>query len=415
MQTPIEITSPVGSYESLMAAIQAGAGSVYFGTGRLNMRSKSTSNFSLDDLEKIVSICKEKNIKTYITLNTVIYNEDHDELKKVIDTAKSLGVDAVIASDFAVIQYASSVKMPVHASTQCNISNIEAVKFYSKFADVIVLARELNLKQVSEITKTIEKENIKGPSGELVKIELFAHGALCMSVSGKCYLSLDNMNHSANRGECLQYCRRSYQVTDMDSGMELAVDNEYIMSPKDLCTIPFLDKVLMAGVKVLKIEGRGRSAEYVKTVTQCYHEAVDAFNSNAFTKEKIDGWMSRLATVYNRGFWDGYYLGKKIGEWTENYGSRATMRKEYAAKCTNYFSTLGVAEFKIETGSISVGDEILIIGPTTGVVEYTISELRLDDKNVELVSKGEVCSMPIPTALRRSDKLYKLVKTKFYD
>ena len=415
MQTPIEITSPVGSYESLMAAIQAGAGSVYFGTGRLNMRSKSTSNFSLDDLEKIVSICKEKNIKTYITLNTVIYNEDHDELKKVIDTAKSLGVDAVIASDFAVIQYASSVKMPVHASTQCNISNIEAVKFYSKFADVIVLARELNLKQVSEITQAIEKDNIKGPSGELVKIELFAHGALCMSVSGKCYLSLDNMNHSANRGECLQYCRRSYKVTDMDSGMELAVDNEYIMSPKDLCTIPFLDKVLMAGVKVLKIEGRGRSAEYVKTVTQCYHEAVDAFNSNAFTQEKVDEWMSRLATVYNRGFWDGYYLGKKIGEWTENYGSRATMRKEYAAKCTNYFSTLGVAEFKIETGSISIGDEILIIGPTTGVVEYTIPELRLDDKNVENVSKGEVCSMPVPASLRRSDKLYKLVKTKFYE
>jgi len=415
MQTPIEITSPVGSYESLMAAIQAGAGSVYFGTGRLNMRSKSTSNFSLDDLEKIVSICKEKNIKTYITLNTVIYNEDHDELKKVIDTAKSLDVDAVIASDFAVIQYAASVKMHVHASTQCNISNIEAVKFYSKFVDVIVLARELNLKQVSEITQTIEKDNIKGPSGELVKIELFAHGALCMSVSGKCYLSLDNMNHSANRGECLQYCRRSYQVTDMDSGMELAVDNEYIMSPKDLCTIPFLDKILMAGVKVLKIEGRGRSAEYVKTVTQCYHEAVDAFNSNAFTKEKVDGWKNRLATVYNRGFWDGYYLGKKIGEWTENYGSRATMRKEYAAKCTNYFSTLGVAEFKVETGSISIGDEILIIGPTTGVVEYTIPELRLDDKTVEIVTKGEVCSMPIPTALRRSDKLYKLVKTKFYE
>jgi len=415
MQTPIEITSPVGSYESLMAAIQAGAGSVYFGTGRLNMRSKSTSNFSLDDLEKIVSICKEKNIKTYITLNTVIYNEDHDELKKVIDTAKSLGVDAVIASDFAVIQYASSVKMPVHASTQCNISNIEAVKFYSKFAEVIVLARELNLKQVSEITQAIEKENIKGPSGELIKIELFAHGALCMSVSGKCYLSLDNMNHSANRGECLQYCRRFYKVTDMDSGMELAVDNEYIMSPKDLCTIPFLDKVLMAGVKVLKIEGRGRSAEYVKTVTQCYHEAVDAFNSSTFTQEKVDGWMSRLATVYNRGFWDGYYLGKKIGEWTENYGSRATMRKEYAAKCTNYFSTLGVAEFKVETGSISIGDEILIIGPTTGVVEYTVPELRLDDKNVEIVSKGEVCSMPVPASLRRSDKLYKLVKTKFYE
>ena len=413
MSKEIEITSPVGSYESLIAAIQGGATSVYFGVGHLNMRSKSSVNFSLDDLSNITSICKEHQIKCYITLNTVVYNDEIEELKIVIDTAKRYGVIAVIASDLAVISYSNSVGMPVHASTQCNISNLEAVRFYSKFTDVMVLARELNLLQVAEITKFIEEEQIKGPSGELVKIEIFIHGALCMSISGKCYLSLDNLNYSANRGECLQLCRRAYSVKDLDSGMELTVDNEYIMSPKDLCTIEFLDKILKTGVKVLKIEGRGRSPEYVKTVTQCYSEAVEAFLANNFSKEKTDDWMKRLKAVYNRGFWDGYYLGKKLGEWTEQYGSRATKRKVYKAKCMNYFSNLGVAEFKVETGSFSTGDEVLILGPTTGVVEIKIEEIRVDLKNINTVEKGDVCSIPVPVQIRRSDKLYKLVDTDF--
>ena len=413
MNTNIEITSPVGSYESLMAAIQGGARSVYFGVGHLNMRSKSSINFSLDDLANITAICKEHDVKCYITLNVVVYSEELNELKAVINAAKQYGVSAVIASDLAVISYANSIGMSVHTSTQCNISNIEAVRFYSKYADVMVLARELNLQQVAEITKFIEEEKIKGPSGDLVKIEIFVHGALCMSISGKCYLSLDNLNHSANRGECLQLCRRAYNVTDSDSGVELAVDNEYIMSPKDLCTIEFLDKILKAGVKVLKIEGRGRSPEYVKTVTQCYSEAVEAYLNNNFSKEKTDVWKKRLKSVYNRGFWEGYYLGKKLGEWTEQYGSRATKRKVYIAKCTNYFSNLGVAEFKVETGSISSGDEVLIIGPTTGVVETKIEEIRIDLKNVNTVEKGETCSIPVPVLIRRSDKLYKLVDTEF--
>ncbi len=415
MQQEIEITSPVGSYESLMAAIHGGARSVYFGIGHLNMRSKSSNNFSLDDLSEITSICKKNNIKSYLTLNTVVFNEEADEMKTIVNAAKSQGVYAVIASDFAVINHAHSIGMPVHASTQCNISNIEAVRFFSQFADVMVLARELNLKQVADITKKIDDEQINGPSGELVKIEIFVHGALCMSVSGKCYLSLDNMNYSANRGECLQLCRRPYLVKDLDSGLELTVDNEYIMSPKDLCTISFLDKILMAGVKVLKIEGRGRSPEYVKIVTQCYHEAKDAFLNNEFTAQRIDEWTKRLATVYNRGFWDGYYLGRKLGEWTEQYGSRATKKKSYIAKCINFFSNLNVAEFKVETGMIHVGDEAVIIGPTTGVLEFTIREIRMNLVNVDAVNKGDVCSIPVPEVIRRSDKLYKLEQTEFYD
>lgn len=410
-ESDIEIMSPVGSYESLMAAIQGGAGSVYFGIGQLNMRAGSSKSFSLDDLREISGICRENKVKSYITLNTVIYDDELEQMRSIVDAAKENGITAVIASDQSVIQYANSVGVEVHMSTQTNITNIEAVRYWSQYADVMVTARELNLGQVKAITKAIEEENITGPSGNLVQIEVFAHGALCMAVSGKCYLSLDNLNSSANRGRCLQQCRRPYHVTD-DDGIELVVDNEYIMSPKDLKTIDFLDKVLDAGVKVLKIEGRGRSPEYVKTVTQCYREAADAFINGEFTQEKIDSWNDKLRSVYNRGFWDGYYLGKKMGEWSERYGSQATRRKIYIGKVTNYFTKLKVAEIKIETHDISVGDEIRILGPTTGVYDGEVSEIRVDLKQVEKAGKGEVCSIPVDTFIRRSDKLYKVVDTE---
>ena len=408
----IEIMSPVGSYESLMAAIQGGAGSVYFGIEQLNMRAKSSNNFTLDDLVKISNICKENNIRSYITLNTVIYDEELPLMRSIVDAAKKNNITAIIASDQGVIQYAASVGMEVHISTQTNITNIEAVKYYSQFADVMVTARELNLKQVAAITTAIEKQQIKGPSGELVQIEIFVHGALCMAVSGKCYLSLDNMNSSANRGACLQICRRPYKVTDRDGGIELAIDNEYIMSPKDLNTIGFLDKILKAGVSILKIEGRGRSPEYVKTVTKCYKEAVEAYFNGTYTKENIERWNKVLGSVYNRGFWDGYYLGKKLGEWTEKYGSQATKRKIYIGKITNYFTKLKVAEVKIETHSLSVGDEIKILGPTTGVHEDIVKEIRVDLKKVNKTEKGEICSIPIDTFLRRADKLYKVIEVE---
>jgi len=408
----IEIMSPAGSYESLIAAIQGGADAVYFGVEQLNMRSRSANNFTLSDLENITSLCKEKNIKTYLTLNTIIYDNELVLMKSIVDAAKKNNVSAIIASDMSVISYARSAGVEVHMSTQCNITNIEAVKYYSQFADVMVTARELTLIQVAEIVKAVEKENITGPSGNLIRIEVFAHGALCMAISGKCYLSLDNMNYSANRGACLQLCRRSYLVKDKEEGYELEVDHEYIMSPKDLCTIGFLDKIINAGVKVLKIEGRGRSPEYVKTVTKCYREAVNAVFDGTYTKERIDEWMNRLGSVYNRGFWDGYYLGRKLGEWTEKYGSRASKTKIYVGKVTNYFSDLKVAEVRIETYDINVGDNILIIGPTTGVAEMKIQEIRIEHTSSKIAVKGDVCSVPVPELVRRNDKVYKLKESE---
>jgi putative protease len=408
----VEIMAPVGSYESLMAAIQGGAGSVYFGVEHLNMRSRSANNFSLDDLRKIVEIASENNVKTYLTLNVEIFDGEIQQMHEVLNAAKKSGVSAVIAADVSVIQYARSIDLEVHISTQLNITNIEAVKFYANFADVVVLAREMNLGRVWEISDQIKKEQIKGPNGELVRLELFAHGALCMAISGKCYLSLHEMNSSANRGSCLQTCRRAYTVTDKETGAELEIDNEYIMSPKDLKTIHFLNKVLDAGVSVLKIEGRARSPEYVKTVVQCYSEAVDACFDEDFTDIKIEDWNKRLSSVFNRGFWDGYYLGQRLGEWSKNYGSLATKRKLYIGKGTNYFTKIKVAEFKLETNNLKVGDEIIITGPTTGVVETTVKEIRVDLKPVKEGKKGERISVPINTKIRRADKLFKMIDPK---
>jgi U32 family peptidase len=405
----MEITAPVGSFESLHAAILAGADSIYFGVGNLNMRSRSSINFTLRDLVKISNICKKAGIRTYLTLNSVIYDTEVREMKKIVNSAKKNGISAIIASDQSVIQYACSVGIEVHMSTQTNITNLEAVKYYSRFADVMVTARELTLDQVSALTKAIKKNKIMGPSGKLVQLELFAHGALCMAISGKCYLSLDNYNYSANRGACLQLCRRPYRVTDLDGGTELVVDNEYIMSPKDLCTIGFLDKIIKAGVTILKIEGRGRSPEYVKTVVSCYREAVDSILAGTCNQEKIDHWYETLKTVYNRGFWDGYYLGKKMGEWVDQHGSVATTTKEYVGKVTNYFTRLKVAEIKMESGSLNVGDNIYIQGPTTGSVEYTIPEIRIDLKTNLKAIKGESISIPINTLIRRNDKIYKIL------
>lgn len=405
----IELTAPVGSYESLMAAIQGGADSVYFGIAHLNMRSKSSANFSIDDLKNIVKICNENNINSYMTVNTVIYDDEFPLMMQIVDAAKQSGVNAIIASDQGVINYATSIGIAVHASTQLNISNTETLKFYAKYTDVMVLARELSLLQVSDITKKILEEQIIGPSGNPVKIEIFAHGALCMAVSGKCYLSLHEANYSANRGACLQICRRGYIVTEKETGNELEIDNEYIMSPKDLCTIGFLDKILDAGVKVLKIEGRARAPEYVKTVVDCYREAIDSYFDGTYTKEKIFAWEKRLSRVFNRGFWDGYYLGRKLGEWSGKYGSVAKKRKVYIGKGMNYFSKQNVAEFLMEAGALKIGDEILITGPTTGVIEQTVSEIRVELINVNETKQGETFSMPVNSIIRRSDKLYKIV------
>jgi U32 family peptidase len=408
----IEIMAPVGSYESLMAATQGGAGSVYFGVEHLNMRSRSANNFSLDDLKKIVEIATANGVKTYLTLNVEIFDNEADQMHAVLDAAKKAGVSAVIAADISVIMYARSIGLEVHISTQVNITNFEAVKFYAQFADVVVLAREMNLGRVWEISNQVKEQQIKGPSGNLMRLEMFVHGALCMAISGKCYLSLHEMNSSANRGACLQTCRRAYTVTDKETGAELEIDNEYIMSPKDLKTIHFLNKILDAGVSVLKIEGRARSPEYVKTTVQCYHEAVEACFENTFTEEKIKSWDERLASVFNRGFWDGYYLGKRLGEWSPNYGSRATKRKIYIGKCTNYFTNIGVAEFKLETQNLNTGDEIIITGPTTGVVQTVVNEIRFEMKTVEMGLKGQHISVPVDTKLRRSDKLFKVVDAK---
>ena len=406
----IEIMSPVGSYEALAAAIQAGAGSVYFGVGAMNMRARSSANFTLEDLEKIAQICKKNNVFSYLTVNTVIYNREIEEMHILLDTAKKCGISAIIASDMAVMNYCKQIDLEIHISTQCNITNIEAVKFYAQFADVIVMARETELKDVKQIVKQIHEEKICGPKGELIKIEMFMHGALCMAVSGKCYISLDNFNYSANRGACLQPCRRGYQVKDIDSEIELAVENQYIMSPKDLCTIGFLDKILDAGVTVLKIEGRGRSPEYVKMVTQCYHEAIEAIQNQTYTKEKIEDWTNRLRSVYNRDFWDGYYLGQKTGEWTQEYGSQATRTKQYVGKVTNYFSNLHVAEILIETNDITVNDDVMIFGPTSGVIDVKVDEIRVELEPVTFAGKGVYCSIPVQELVRRNDKVYKWVK-----
>ncbi|MCK3683612.1 peptidase U32 family protein [Maribellus sp. YY47] len=408
----VEIMAPVGSYESLMAAIQGGAGSVYFGVEHLNMRSRSANNFTLDDLRKIVEIASGHKVKTYLTLNVEIFDGEMQQMHSVLDAAKEAGVSAVIAADVSVIQYARSINLEVHISTQVNITNIEAVKFYSHFADVMVLAREMNLGRVWEISNQIKEQQVKGPNGELVKLEMFVHGALCMATSGKCYLSLHEMNSSANRGACLQTCRRAYTVTDRETGAEIEIDNEYIMSPKDLKTIHFLNKILDAGVSVLKIEGRARSAEYVKTVVQCYREAVDAYFNEAFTDEKVENWNERLASVFNRGFWDGYYLGQRLGEWSHNYGSRATKRKLYIGKVTNYFKKIGVAEFKLETNNLKVGEEIIVTGPTTGVFQDEVKEIRFELNPVQEGLKGQRISVPVDTVLRRADKLFKVVDAK---
>lgn len=405
-----EIMAPVGSYESLMAAIQGGADSIYFGIEGLNMRSRSSNNFTTEDLHKIVSICREHGLKSYLTVNTVIYDEDLPLMREIIDAAKAAEVSAVIAADVAAMNYAISIDQEVHLSTQLNISNVEALKFYARFADVVVLARELNLKQVHTIYQQIVEQQIKGPNGELIRIEMFSHGALCMAVSGKCYLSLHEMNASANRGACMQICRRGYSVRDKDSNIELDIENQYIMSPKDLKTIHFMNKMMDAGVRVFKIEGRARGPEYVRLVTSCYKEAVKAYCEGTFTEEKVAEWDEKLASVFNRGFWDGYYLGQRLGEWSSKYGSGSTKKKVYLAKGVKYFEKIGVAEFEMESGELQVGDEILITGPTTGAVMQTIDELRVELKPVEKTVKGERFSIKVNEKVRPSDRLYKMVK-----
>jgi U32 family peptidase len=405
----IEILAPAGSYESLMAAIQGGADAVYFGVEQLNMRAASSNNFTIDDLRNIASICSEKGLRSYLTLNVVVYDQEIEQMKRIVDTAAQSGISAVIASDLSVIKYAFAAGMEVHLSTQLNITNTDALEFYSRWADVVVLARELNLDQVRHISENIREQNIRGPKGDFVRIEMFVHGALCMAVSGKCYLSLHENNKSANRGECYQTCRKSYIATGKESGYELEIDNEYIMSPKDLCTIGFLDKIIDSGVTVLKIEGRARPAEYVKEVSSCYSEAVTTIGNGTFDREKSDAWRERLATVFNRGFWGGYYLGQKMGEWNSHYGSSATKRKLYIGKITNYFAKINVAEIKLENGDLNKGDTILITGPTTGVAVYKVEEIRVDLIVTESAKKGELCSIKTNDLLRRSDKVYKWV------
>jgi putative protease len=400
-EADIEIMAPVGSYESLMAAIQAGAGSVYFGVEHLNMRARSANNFTLSDLRKINETASLHQVRTYLTLNTEIFDNETGVMHQILDTALESGTSAVIAADFSV-----------HVSTQVNITNFEAVKFYAQFADVVVLARETNLGRVHEISDKIREQQVKGPSGKLVRLEMFVHGALCMAVSGKCYLSIHEMNASANRGNCLQSCRRGYIVTDKETGAEIAIENEYIMSPRDLKTIHFLNKILDAGVTVLKIEGRARAPEYVKTTVECYREAVGAWENDTFSDDKVNNWNIRLAAVFNRGFWNGYYLGQRLGEWSHNYGSLATKRKVYLGKSTNYFPNIQVAEFKLETGNLLKGDEILITGPTTGVVELVAEDIHVGREAVEEVTRGEYFSIHIPSKIRRNDKIFKMVDAK---
>ncbi len=407
-----EIMAPVGSRDSLAAAIQAGAGSVYFGIGQLNMRSHSANHFTIDDLKDIALTCKEHGIKSYLTVNTIIYGEDLAAMREICDAAKEADISAVIACDVAVMTYCNRIGLEVHLSTQLNISNIEALKFYAQFADVVVLARELRLEQVAEIYRQINEQDIRGPRGERIRIEMFCHGALCMAVSGKCYMSLHDANRSANRGECIQICRRSYILTDAETGNEIEVDNKYLMSPKDLKTIRFIDRLMEAGVRVFKIEGRARGPEYVYTVVNCYKEAMQSVLDGTFTDEKKDLWDQRLATVFNRGFWDGYYLGQRLGEWNKNYGSNATEKKQLVGKVIKYFSRLGVAEVAVEACEFSVGDKMLITGPTTGAMWLTPDEIRYELKPVETALQRQRVSIPVPGKVRPNDKLFKLVKSE---
>ena len=404
-----EIMAPVGSRDSLAAALKAGAGSVYFGVEQLNMRSHSANHFTLDDLRDIAAQCREAGVKSYLTVNTIIYGEDVPLMHQIVDAAVEAGITAVIASDVAVMTYCRQRGMEVHLSTQLNISNIEALRFYAQFADVVVLARELKMEQVADIYRQIEEQHITGPSGQLVRIEMFCHGALCMAISGKCYMSLDNTGRSANRGACMQICRRSYLVTDRETGTELEIDNKYIMSPKDLKTIRFIDRMIRAGVRVFKIEGRARGPEYVLTVVQCYREAIQSVLDGTFTEDKKDAWDERLARVFNRGFWDGYYQGQLLGEWNSNYGSNATERKQYIGKGVKYFSRLGVAEFTVEADTFQVGDRMLITGPTTGALYVTADEIHDDNGPVEVARQGTKVSIAVPEKIRPSDKLFKLV------
>ena len=405
-----EIMAPVGSHDSLAAALKAGADSVYFGIEKLNMRAHSASAFTIDDLREIAATCNAQGVKTYLTVNTIIYGEDIPLMHEIVDAAKEAGISAVIASDVAVMTYCNRIGQEVHLSTQLNISNIEALKFYAQFADVVVLARELNLDQVAEIYRQIEEQQICGPSGQQIRIEMFCHGALCMAISGKCYMSLDNTGRSANRGECMQICRRSYLVTDRETGIELEIDNKYIMSPKDLKTVRFIDRMMKSGVRVFKIEGRARGPEYVKTVVECYKEAIQSVLDGTFTEEKKDDWDERLATVFNRGFWDGYYQGQRLGEWNSHYGSCATERKVYVGKGMKYFSKLGVAEFSCEACEFSVGDKMLITGPTTGALYVTVEEIHDDTHAVTTAQKGTRVSFKVPEKVRPSDKLFKIIK-----
>lgn len=409
----IELMAPAGNFESMQAALENGADSIYFGVEQLNMRARSSVNFTLDDLDEVSRRCSEKGVRTYLTLNTIIYDHDLSIIKTLLDRAKSANITAVIAMDQAVIAYARQIDMEVHISTQINITNIETVKFYSLFADTMVLSRELSLSQVKKITALIEKEQIKGPNGNLVEIEIFGHGALCMAVSGKCYLSLHSHNSSANRGACKQNCRKKYTVIDQESGFEIEIDNEYMMSPKDLCTIDFLDQVVDSGVKVLKIEGRGRAPEYVATVTKCYREAIDSIEEHTYSKVKVENWMKRLETVYHRGFWSGYYLGQKLGEWSENPGSNATQKKIYIGKGRHYYPKTKIAEFEIEAYNLNIGDKILVQGPTTGSQETDVETMRVEDIAVQEAKKGDILTLPLEFKVRPSDKLYKIVKTEF--
>lgn len=404
--------APVGSYESLHAAIAAGADSVYLGIEQLNMRSRSSNNFSQDDLREIARIARESGVKTYLTVNTVIYDKELPLMRQIVETAKEAQVTAIIASDLSVIEYARQIGVEVHISTQCNVSNTEALRFFSRYADVVVLARELDMEQVANIHKNIIEQDIRGPRGELVQIEMFAHGALCMAVSGKCYLSLNTLGHSANRGACLQVCRRKYLVNDVETGNQLEVDGKYIMSPKDLKTIGFLDRMVKSGVRVFKIEGRARSADYVKTVCECYNEALQEICDGTYNDESRTKWDERLSTVFNRGFWDGYYQGQTMGEWTNNSGNLATEKKVFVGTVRNFFNKVGVAEVQLETGDLSVGDKAIIMGPTTGCMDVKVAELRVDLKPVEKAVKGDVFSLPVPDRVRKNDKLYKIIDAK---
>ena len=402
----IEVMSPAGSFETLAAAVNAGAQAVYFGLGTLNMRAKSTVNFTEDDLKTIVEICQKAGVRSYLAINTIMYDEDLTQMRRLVDLAKENHVTAIIASDTGVLQYALEKGVEVHASTQLNISNVEAVKFFSKFCDVMVLARECSLDKVKHIHDEIIRQDIRGPKGELVRLEMFVHGALCMAVSGKCYLSLHQMNHSANRGACLQICRRGYEVTDLETGEQLAIENEYIMSPKDLCTIEFLDEILASGVEVLKIEGRARPPEYVKLTTQVYCNAVKEILEKTYTKEKAKADKEKLKDVFNRGFWNGYYLGQRLGEWTDMHGSKAKYHKEFIGVINNFFSKLSVAEIYLNSGVLKKGDTIFIVGQTTGVEEFEVTEIRYDLKPVDSAHKGQAISIPVPRLVRRGDKVY---------